>query len=130
MKMSNIRVNKPNIIDNMIIRDVLPEECRLRDLSYLGDIVVDVEYCVCRKVSVRKDVVIGRMPVMVGSLLCHLGSVGENDEMRWIRESILGHGTCENTESDVMVGKMPGGDIDIVVGGTQAHRMKGCLAIE
>ncbi|ELQ75060.1 RNA polymerase III, second largest subunit [Trachipleistophora hominis] len=111
MKMSNIRVNKPNIIDNMVVRDVLPEECRLRDLSYLGDIVVDVEYCVCRKINVRKDVVIGKMPVMVGSILCHLGSAGEDEEMGWMKECILdGNGNIVN-DNDGIVDEMKDGRI-------------------
>jgi DNA-directed RNA polymerase III subunit RPC2 len=50
-----------------------PMECRLTDTTYAGEIKVDIEFTTESGNPVRrKGVVIGRMPIMLRSNLCHL----------------------------------------------------------
>jgi DNA-directed RNA polymerase III subunit RPC2 len=68
----DIRVGLPTIEDNMVKYSVYPMECRLRDMTYAGDIYVDIEYVRNRQIVVKRDVCIGKMPVMLRSSRCHL----------------------------------------------------------
>lgn len=78
LRYTDIRVAKPTIEENMVTMDVLPEECRLRDLTYCGNIYVDIEYTKHRKVVMKRNVFIGKMPIMLRSTLCHLGEKRED----------------------------------------------------
>lgn len=69
MKYTDIRVEPPSLEENMIKRYITPEECRIRNLTYAGDIVVDVEYTRGKDVVSSKNVIIGKMPIMMGSHL-------------------------------------------------------------
>jgi DNA-directed RNA polymerase III subunit RPC2 len=60
------------------MRKVTPNECRIRDLSYSGPITVDVEYTKGDKIQMRREVTIGKMPIMLGSSSCCL--TGKNHE--------------------------------------------------
>lgn len=69
LKYLDIRVDPPTIEENMVKRYISPEECRIRNLTYAGDILVDVEYTRGRDVIISKNVLIGRIPIMLGSSL-------------------------------------------------------------
>ena len=80
---TDIRVGKPNRQDERgsgyVDSDVTPNECRLRDMSYAAPIYVDIVYSKqAGKVS-RKDVLIGRMPMMLRSAKCVLNGRSEAD---------------------------------------------------
>jgi DNA-directed RNA polymerase III subunit RPC2 len=78
----DIRIGLPTIEDNMVKYNVYPMECRLRDMTYAGDIYVDIEYVRNRQIVVKRDVCIGKMPVMLRSSRCHL-----REEKRGVIES-------------------------------------------
>lgn len=77
LKYVNIRVGVPTRVDvaNRNARDHLltPHECRLRDITYAAPIFVDVEYLKgSTKRTTRKNVQIGRLPIMLRSNKCVL----------------------------------------------------------
>ena len=73
IRYDNIYVGFPNRIDDgqNKVSDITPNQCRLRDLTYAAPIYVDITYT--RKgtgrVS-RKEVQIGRLPIMLKSSHC------------------------------------------------------------
>ncbi|CAG8539382.1 19658_t:CDS:10, partial [Dentiscutata erythropus] len=54
-----------------------PHECRLRDLTYSGNIYVDVEYVRGKRRVIRKDTIIGKLPIMLRSSKCVLTGKSE-----------------------------------------------------
>lgn len=81
LKYTDIRITKPTIDENMTAVDVFPNECRLRDLTYCGNIYVDVEYTKNKRIIVQKNVFIGKMPIMLRSKMCHLNEERKDFEM-------------------------------------------------
>jgi len=72
-KYLDIRVGSPTRQDvNEFEKGITPHECRLRDLTYAAPILVDVEYTKGSEIIVRRDVEIGRMPIMLRSSQCVL----------------------------------------------------------
>ncbi|KAG5463458.1 MAG: RNA polymerase III, partial [Olpidium bornovanus] len=53
-------------------RSYTPQECRLRDLTYAAPIYVGVEYIRARQIVRRRNVCIGRIPLMLRSANCVL----------------------------------------------------------
>ncbi|KAM0675010.1 DNA-directed RNA polymerase III complex subunit Rpc2 [Gurleya vavrai] len=80
LKYTDVRVGKPTIEENMISYNIYPHECRLRDLTYASFIFVDIEYVRNKNVIVKKNVCIGKIPVMLRSSICHL--TNSNYEIR------------------------------------------------
>ena len=81
MKLSylSLKIAKPKITENFTTRKLLPAECRLRDLTYSGEILADfkiefqTENTSNKKFfKILKDVKIGDFPIMVGSKFCNL----------------------------------------------------------
>lgn len=48
-----------------IQHETTPHECRLRDITYAAPITVDVEYTRGQQRIIRKDLLVGRMPIML-----------------------------------------------------------------
>ncbi|OAG32298.1 DNA-directed RNA polymerase III subunit RPC2 [Nematocida displodere] len=69
LKYTDIRIEPPSIEENMVKRYIAPEECRARNLTYAGDILVDVEYTRGKDVIISRGIMIGRIPIMLGSEL-------------------------------------------------------------
>lgn len=84
---------------------VEPHECRLRDLTYSAPIYVDVEYTRGRKIIMRRDLEIGRMPIMLRLNKCVLA--GRNEaEMAAMNECPLdpgGYFIVNGTEKVILV---------------------------
>jgi DNA-directed RNA polymerase III subunit RPC2 len=82
-----IYVSKPEISENFITRPIYPQECRLREMTYHGNIMIDLEVQgvldsydsnSIGSLSIN-GLCIGKMPIMLGSDYCWLndkGSVG------------------------------------------------------
>nr|ALK02052.1 RNA polymerase III second largest subunit [Starmerella magnoliae] len=72
-KYLDIRIGSPTRQDvNAFDTSITPHECRIRDLTYAAPIYVDVEYTKGNEIVVRRDIVIGRMPIMLRSSRCVL----------------------------------------------------------
>jgi DNA-directed RNA polymerase III subunit RPC2 len=81
LKYTDIRVGKPSVEEeDMMISEVTPQECRLRDMTYAAPIIVDVQYTKGAKTVMKKQgVVIGRMPLMLKSCRCILEGKSEEE---------------------------------------------------
>ncbi|CAC9483967.1 putative DNA-directed RNA polymerase polypeptide [Leishmania infantum JPCM5] len=77
IRYQNIRICRPQEIvgKGHIPKLVTPQECRVRDMTYRGDMIVDVQYTSrdrSRAMLVEKDVKIGTIPIMLKSKCCNL----------------------------------------------------------
>ncbi|KPM09624.1 DNA-directed RNA polymerase III subunit RPC2-like protein [Sarcoptes scabiei] len=72
VKYLDIRVGQPEIRDGQNKHSLTPQECRLRDLTYSAPIFVDIEYTRGQEVLTQKNLLIGRMPIMLRSRNCVL----------------------------------------------------------
>ena len=78
LKYTDISVGRPERSDpDAIDRSITPHECRLRDITYSAFIYVDIEYTRGGKIVRRKNVPIGRLPIMLRSNKCWLA--GQDD---------------------------------------------------
>ena len=77
----DIRVGEPNRIEDSGVngseRQVTPNECRLRDMTYAAPIVVDIIYTRGKEKIKKTDVPIGRLPIMLRSAKCVLTEKNE-----------------------------------------------------
>ncbi|CAO3628618.1 unnamed protein product [Cunninghamella echinulata] len=70
---TGIRVGSPERTDaDVANRSYTPHECRLRDSTYSANIFVDVEYTRGKQIVKRRNVNIGRMPIMLRFLIVFL----------------------------------------------------------
>jgi DNA-directed RNA polymerase III subunit RPC2 len=84
IRYTDIRVGKPDRNDTTIggTTRLTPMECRLRDSTYSAKIYVDIQYSYEGDARSQKGVVIGTLPVMLRSDLCHLKGKNENELAR------------------------------------------------
>ena len=61
-----------------MIQNIMPHECRLRDITYGAPIVVDISYTRGRNIINKNGIRIGQMPIMLGSSHCWL--TGKNQQ--------------------------------------------------
>lgn len=76
----NVEIGMPNVEESMISYPITPHQCRLRDLTYSAPILVDIQYVRSRQLIVKKGVYIGRIPIMLKSDRCVLGSYQKSIE--------------------------------------------------
>ena len=88
VRFSNLRLDQPSIEESIDAERTWennhfsPQECRLRDITYSSPIKVDVEYTQGSKRIMRKDICIGRMPMMLKSSKCILHNRSEKELSR------------------------------------------------
>lgn len=73
------------IEEDCVMHNLMPHECRVRDLTYSAPIYVDVEYTKGQQIIIRNEVIIGRMPMMLGSSNCWLSQMN-NDQLARVKE--------------------------------------------
>lgn len=106
-KYTDIRVGTPQYIDpEGVPQPITPQECRLRDLSYSAPIYVDIEYTKGKsQILAKRDVEIGKMPIMLRSNKCILKDRSEA-EMAEYKECPLdpgGYFIVNGTEKVILV---------------------------
>src|SRR4051812_11053254 len=76
---TGIRVRRPTRADGEeeVGSPVTPHECRLRDMTYAAPIVVDIKYRRGGEMVTKRNIEIGRMPIMLRSAKCIL--TGKSD---------------------------------------------------
>jgi len=75
IEFGKIRVGEPHIREAKGFEvKVLPSECRLRGLSYVAPLYLEVSYK-----NTKKEVYIGDIPVMVKSDICYLSKMSEKE---------------------------------------------------
>ena len=62
--------------------ELTPQECRLRDITYAGTICVDIEYVRGKSIVSKRNIEIGRMPIMLKSSRCVLTNKSPSDNVR------------------------------------------------
>jgi len=82
VKYLDIRVGKPEVRDGQNKSTLTPQECRLRDLTYSAPIYVDIEYKRGNDVLSQKNLLIGRMPIMLRSQNCILFEKTDEELMK------------------------------------------------
>lgn len=75
----------PSIEEDFMTTNIMPHECRLRDITYSAPITVDIEYTRGRNIIKKSGVKIGQMPMMLGSSNCWLTNK-QDHEMAKINE--------------------------------------------
>ncbi|EIW70323.1 hypothetical protein TREMEDRAFT_29095 [Tremella mesenterica DSM 1558] len=83
IRYTDIRIGRPMRKDQHHQDSIVtPMECRLRDISYAAEIRVDIEYTYEDKLKKQKGILIGKLPVMLRSDLCHLKGKSERELAR------------------------------------------------
>ncbi|GAC74729.1 RNA polymerase III, second largest subunit [Moesziomyces antarcticus T-34] len=106
LKYTDITVGEPRRYDgDALQRPITPHECRLRDITYSAHIFVNIEYTRGSKIIRRKNVAIGRIPVMLRSNKCVLANKSEK-ELAKMSECPLdpgGYFVVKGTEKVILV---------------------------
>eukprot|EP00730_Choanoeca_flexa_P002715 TRINITY_DN11144_c0_g1_i2.p1 TRINITY_DN11144_c0_g1~~TRINITY_DN11144_c0_g1_i2.p1 ORF type:complete len:1157 (+),score=338.60 TRINITY_DN11144_c0_g1_i2:119-3589(+) len=80
---TNIRVTQPTINDGAYQENkTTPMQCRLRNATYAGSILVDLKYTVGTEVKTKENFRIGRMPIMLRSSLCYLNGASHAQQAK------------------------------------------------
>lgn len=86
MKYESCSIGNPSIEDESFSNlNTTPFQCRLRDCTYSAPIYVNVRYTRGRQIVVKRNVVIGRLPIMLRSNRCILHNK-TNDELASYQE--------------------------------------------
>lgn len=108
LRYTDIHVGEPERLDYDDRRpqnEITPNECRLRDMTYAAPIRVDVKYVRGKKIVLRDNIAIGRLPIMLRSSKCRLA--GKNDrQMAHMNECALdpgGYFIVNGTEKVILV---------------------------
>lgn len=104
----DIRVGRPTSEQTDLtnrMTTITPHECRLRDTTYAAPLQVDIEYVREGKRIIRKDVTIGRLPIMLRSNKCVLTGKNES-QLAAMNECPLdpgGYFVVKGTEKVILV---------------------------
>ena len=85
LKFTDIHVGMPKIEEHVEQNNLMPHECRIRDLTYSSPIYVDIEYIKGDRILLKNEVLIGRMPMMLGASNCWLNNMS-HDRLAAIKE--------------------------------------------
>lgn len=83
LRYKDVWIGKPSIVVDGVTDSLTPQKCRLSDMTYSAPIYVNIEYCngsygLNSNPQFKKDVIIGRMPIMLRSSSCVL--YGKDEE--------------------------------------------------
>ncbi|KFA61168.1 hypothetical protein S40285_02206 [Stachybotrys chlorohalonatus IBT 40285] len=105
---TDIRVERPcrqDFNESKSRNPVTPMECRLRDMTYAAPIYVDIVYIRDKQRIIKKNVPLGRLPIMLRSSKCRL-SGANNDQMELMNECPLdpgGYFIINGTEKVILI---------------------------
>ncbi|KAL3638171.1 DNA-directed RNA polymerase III subunit 2 [Castilleja foliolosa] len=82
LRYKDVRIGKPSFLLDGVTDVLTPQKCRLSDITYAAPIYVNIEYVTgsnnSKSTLTKKDVIIGRMPIMLRSCCCML--YGKDEE--------------------------------------------------
>ncbi|KAI3709755.1 hypothetical protein L2E82_39521 [Cichorium intybus] len=83
LRYTDVSIGKPSIVVDGVTNKLSPQECRLGDMTYSAPIYVNIEYCngtygLNARPQFKKNVILGRMPIMLRSNKCVL--YGKDEE--------------------------------------------------
>jgi len=105
IRYTNIYVCRPTRREGLANSPLTPQECRLTDSSYSGEIKIDIEYYNDGTTKHKKGVSIGYLPIMLRSNLCVLANKNEK-QMARLGECPLdpgGYFVVKGTEKVILV---------------------------
>ncbi|KVH97879.1 DNA-directed RNA polymerase, subunit 2 [Cynara cardunculus var. scolymus] len=84
LRYKDVWIGKPSVVVDGVTDSLTPQKCRLSDMTYAAPIFVNIEYCNGSHghnthPQFKKDVVIGRMPIMLRSSSCVLYGKDEDE---------------------------------------------------
>ncbi|GKA27994.1 DNA-directed RNA polymerase III subunit 2 [Tanacetum coccineum] len=84
LRYKDVWIGKPSIVVDGVTDSLTPQKCRLSDMTYSAPIYVNIEYCngsigQNSKPQYKKEVIIGRMPIMLRSSSCVLHGKDEEE---------------------------------------------------
>lgn len=80
IKLDNVKVYKPWLVEADGAKiDILPNEARLRELTYSAPMFVEVNSLVDGVQAENFSTILGKIPVMIKSKYCHLNGLKEED---------------------------------------------------
>lgn len=86
LRYKDVRIGEPSIIIDGVTEKLTPHKCRLSDLTYAAPIYVNIEYITgshgSKTTQMKRDVIIGRMPIMLRSCCCVLYGKDEEELAR------------------------------------------------
>jgi DNA-directed RNA polymerase III subunit RPC2 len=107
MKFIDIRIRPPEGEDlrSRTSYKITPHACRLRDMTYAGTILVDIKYTRGKTVVQKRNIEIGKMPIMLKSSKCVLSGKSP-DEVASLGECPLdpgGYFIIRGTEKVILI---------------------------
>ncbi|CAA0831190.1 nuclear RNA polymerase C2 [Striga hermonthica] len=88
LRYTDVRIGKPSLTIDGSSEELTPQTCRLSEITYASPIYVNIEYITrsgrgSRETQTKKDVTIGRMPIMLRSCCCILYGKDEEERSRY-----------------------------------------------
>lgn len=109
LRYKDVRIGEPSMMIDNVTEKLSPHKCRLSDVTYAAPILVTIEYTTGSgqntSVQMKKDVVIGRMPIMLRSCCCVLYGKDE-EELARLGECPLdpgGYFVIKGTEKVILI---------------------------
>ncbi|KAL6582988.1 hypothetical protein OROMI_005066 [Orobanche minor] len=83
LRYKDVRIDKPSVMIAGVADQLTPQMCRLSDMTYAAPIYVNIEYITgshgTKATQIKKNVLIGRMPIMLRSCCCVLYGKDEQE---------------------------------------------------
>ncbi|KAL7157927.1 hypothetical protein ABFS83_02G108700 [Erythranthe nasuta] len=83
LRYKDVRIGEPSMVLDGVTEKLTPQKCRLLDTTYTAPIYVNIEYVTgshgSKTTQMKRDVIIGRMPVMLRSCCCILHGKDEEE---------------------------------------------------
>ncbi|KAG8391080.1 hypothetical protein BUALT_Bualt01G0150600 [Buddleja alternifolia] len=87
LRYKDVRIGEPSMIIDGVTEKLTPQKCRLSDITYAAPIYVNIEYITgshgSKTTQMKRDVIIGRMPIMLRSFSCILYGKDEEELARY-----------------------------------------------
>ncbi|KAK6779042.1 hypothetical protein RDI58_025760 [Solanum bulbocastanum] len=109
LRYRDVHIGEPSMVFDAVTEKLCPQKCRLSDRTYAAPIYVTIDYTTGShgqtSVSTKKNVIIGRMPIMLRSSCCVLYGKDE-DELARLGECPLdpgGYFVIKGTEKVILI---------------------------
>ncbi|KAL1547602.1 DNA-directed RNA polymerase III subunit 2 [Salvia divinorum] len=85
LRYNDVRIGQPSMMGDSVSDLLNPQKCRLYDITYAAPIHVNIEYSngVNERIQKKRDVIIGRLPIMLKSCCCVLYGRDEEELARY-----------------------------------------------
>jgi DNA-directed RNA polymerase III subunit RPC2 len=104
MRYIDVSLGPPSVIEDHLERAITPYECRIRDLTYAAPIFATIRFHRDDK-HVQKEVVIGKLPIMLRSRSCvlHGADRGQNELLKECYYDPGGYFVIKGTEKVILM---------------------------